>query len=163
MQRGPSRVSPFFIPSAIVNLAAGHVSILFGAKGPTTAPATACTTGAHAIGEAFELIARGAADAVICGGAEAAVTPLGVAGFAATRALSTRNHDPRRASRPWDRDRDGFIVGEGAGVLVLERRDHALARGAVILAGIYLVNRPRGAPRQVRPADPVAVPRPVQR
>ena len=136
MQRGPSRVSPFFIPSAIVNLAAGHVSILFGAKGPTSAPATACTTGAHAIGEAFEIIARGAADAMICGGTEAAVTPLGVAGFAATRALSTRNDDPQHASRPWDRDRDGFIVGEGAGVLVLEQRDIALARGATIIAEV---------------------------
>jgi 3-oxoacyl-[acyl-carrier-protein] synthase II len=136
MTRGPSRVSPFFIPSAIVNLAAGHVSILFGAKGPTSAPATACTTGAHAIGEAFELVGRGAADAMICGGAEAAITPLGIAGFAAMRGLSTRNDDPARASRPWDRDRDGFIVGEGAGVLVLERLDLAEARGATILAEI---------------------------
>jgi 3-oxoacyl-[acyl-carrier-protein] synthase II len=136
LQRGPSRVSPFFIPSAIVNLAAGHVSILFGARGPTSAPATACTTGAHAIGEAFEIVARGAADAMICGGAEAAVTPLSIAGFAATRALSTRNDDPQHASRPWDRERDGFIVGEGAGMLVLEQRDIALARGATIIAEI---------------------------
>jgi 3-oxoacyl-[acyl-carrier-protein] synthase II len=136
MQRGPSRVSPFFIPSAIVNLAAGHVSIRFGAKGPTSAPATACTTGAHAIGEAFELVGRGAADAMICGGAEAAITPLGIAGFASMRGLSTRNDEPARASRPWDRDRDGFIVGEGAGVLVLERLDLAQARGAAILAEI---------------------------
>jgi 3-oxoacyl-[acyl-carrier-protein] synthase II len=136
MQRGPSRVSPFFIPSAIVNLAAGHVSILFGAKGPTSAPATACTTGAHAIGEAFAIIGRGAADAMICGGAEAAITPLGIAGFAAMRGLSTRNDDPARASRPWDRDRDGFVVGEGAAVLVLERLDLAQARGAPILAEI---------------------------
>jgi 3-oxoacyl-[acyl-carrier-protein] synthase II len=134
--RGPSRVSPFFIPSAIVNLAAGHVSMLFGAKGPTSAPATACTTGAHAIGEAFEIIARGAADAMICGGAEASITPLGIAGFAAMRGLSTRNDEPARASRPWDRDRDGFVVGEGAGVLVLERRELAEARGAPILAEI---------------------------
>jgi 3-oxoacyl-[acyl-carrier-protein] synthase II len=136
LQRGPSRVSPFFIPSAIVNLAAGHVSILFGARGPTSAPATACTTGAHAIGEAFEIVARGAADAMTCGGAEASVTPLSIAGFAATRALSTRNDDPQHASRPWDRERDGFIVGEGAGVLVLEQRDIALARGATIIAEI---------------------------
>jgi 3-oxoacyl-[acyl-carrier-protein] synthase II len=136
MERGPSRVSPFFIPSAIVNLAAGRVSILFGAKGPTSAPATACTTGAHAIGEAFAIIGRGAADAMICGGAEAAITPLAIAGFAAMRGLSTRNDDPARASRPWDRDRDGFIVGEGAAVLVLERRDLAEARGAAILAEI---------------------------
>jgi 3-oxoacyl-[acyl-carrier-protein] synthase II len=129
-------VSPFFIPSAIVNLAAGYVSIIFGAKGPTSAPATACTTGAHAIGEAFEIIARGAADAMICGGTEAAITPLGIAGFAAMRGLSTRNDDPTRASRPWDRDRDGFIVGEGAAVIVLERLDLAIARGAPVLAEI---------------------------
>jgi 3-oxoacyl-[acyl-carrier-protein] synthase II len=134
LERGPDRVSPFFILSAIVNLAAGHVSVRYGAKGPNTAVATACTTGAHAIGDAYRLIQHGYADGMICGGAEASVTPLGVAGFAAMRALSTRNDDPQRASRPWDRDRDGFVVGEGAGILILEERERALARGAVPLA-----------------------------
>jgi len=135
-------VSPCFILSAIVNLAAGHVSVRYGAKGPNSAVATACTTGAHAIGDAYRLIQHGYADAMICGGAEASVTPLGVAGFAAMRALSTRNDDPQRASRPWDRDRDGFVVGEGAGILVIEERDRALARGAVPLAEIvgYALN-----------------------
>ena len=122
-RKGPDRVSPFFILSAIVNLAAGHVSVRYGVKGPNSAVATACTTGAHAIGDAYRLIQHGYADAMICGGAEASVTPLGVAGFAAMRALSTRNDDPQRASRPWDRDRDGFVVGEGAGILILEERD----------------------------------------
>jgi 3-oxoacyl-[acyl-carrier-protein] synthase II len=142
LERGPDRVSPFFILSAIVNLAAGHVSVRYGAKGPNSAVATACTTGAHAIGDAYRLIKHGYADAMICGGAEASVTPLGVAGFAAMRALSTRNDDPQRASRPWDRDRDGFVVGEGAGVLVIEERERALARGAVPLAEIvgYALN-----------------------
>ena len=142
LERGPDRVSPFFILSAIVNLAAGHVSVRYGAKGPNSAVATACTTGAHAIGDAYRLIQHGYADAMICGGAEASVTPLGVAGFAAMRALSTRNDDPQRASRPWDKDRDGFVVGEGAGILVIEERERALARGAVPLAEIvgYALN-----------------------
>src|SRR5918999_783736 len=142
LERGPDRVSPFFILSAIVNLAAGHVSVRYGAKGPNSAVATACTTGAHAIGDAYRLIQHGYADAMICGGAEASVTPLGVAGFASMRALSTRNDDPQRASRPWDRDRDGFVVGEGAGVLIIEERERALARGAVPLAEIvgYALN-----------------------
>jgi 3-oxoacyl-[acyl-carrier-protein] synthase II len=142
LERGPDRVSPFFILSAIVNLAAGHVSVRYGAKGPNSAVATACTTGAHAIGDAYRLIQHGYADAMICGGAEASVTPLGVAGFAAMRALSTRNDDPQRASRPWDRDRDGFVVGEGAGILILEERERALARGAVPIAEIvgYALN-----------------------
>jgi 3-oxoacyl-[acyl-carrier-protein] synthase II len=142
LERGPDRVSPFFILSAIVNLAAGHVSVRYGAKGPNSAVATACTTGAHAIGDAYRLIQHGYADAMICGGAEASVTPLGVAGFAAMRALSTRNDDPQRASRPWDRDRDGFVVGEGAGILILEERERALARGAAPLAEIvgYALN-----------------------
>jgi 3-oxoacyl-[acyl-carrier-protein] synthase II len=142
LERGPDRVSPFFILSAIVNLAAGHVSVRYGAKGPNSAVATACTTGAHAIGDAYRLIQHGYADAMICGGAEASVTPLGVAGFAAMRALSTRNDDPQRASRPWDRDRDGFVVGEGAGILIIEERERALARGAVPLAEIvgYALN-----------------------
>ena len=134
LERGPDRVSPFFILSAIVNLAAGQVSVRLGAKGPNSAVATACTTGAHAIGDAFRLIQHGYADAMICGGTEASITPLGVAGFAAMRALSTRNDDPARASRPWDVDRDGFVVGEGAGILVLEERGARRRRGAPILA-----------------------------
>jgi 3-oxoacyl-[acyl-carrier-protein] synthase II len=134
LERGPDRVSPFFIIAALVNLAAGQVAVRFGAKGPNSAVATACTTGAHAIGDAFRLIQHGYADAMICGGAEASVTPLGIAGFAAMRALSTRNDDPERASRPWDQGRDGFVVGEGAGVLVLEDLEHANRRDAPILA-----------------------------
>lgn len=136
LERGPDRVSPFFILSAIVNLAAGQVSVRHGAKGPNSAVATACTTGAHAIGDALRLIQGGYADAMICGGTEAGITPLGVAGFAAMRALSTRNDDPARASRPWDAGRDGFVVGEGAGVLVLESREHAERRGATMLAEV---------------------------
>jgi 3-oxoacyl-[acyl-carrier-protein] synthase II len=134
LERGPDRVSPFFILASIVNLAAGQVSVRFGAKGPNSAVATACTTGAHAIGDAFRIIQNGYADAMICGGTEAAITPLGVAGFAAMRALSTRNDEPARASRPWDVDRDGFVVGEGAGILVLEEREQAMRRSAPILA-----------------------------
>ncbi len=134
MERGPDRVSPFFILSSIVNLAAGQVSVRLGAKGPNSAVATACTTGAHAIGDAFRVVQGGYADAMICGGTEASITPLGVAGFAAMRALSTRNDDPSRASRPWDAARDGFVVGEGAGILVLEDLEHAIGRGAPILA-----------------------------
>jgi 3-oxoacyl-[acyl-carrier-protein] synthase II len=136
LERGPDRVSPFFILSAIVNLAAGQVSVRLGAKGPNSAVATACTTGAHAIGDACRLIQHGYADAMICGGTEAAITPLGVAGFSAMRALSTRNDDPTRASRPWDVDRDGFVVGEGGGILVIEAADEAERRGAVVLAEI---------------------------
>src|SRR5262245_10430539 len=134
LERGPERVSPFFIVASLVNLAAGQVAVRLGAKGPNSAVATACTTGAHAIGDAFRLIQNGYADAMIAGGAEAAVTPLGIAGFAAMRALSTRNEAPERASRPWDRDRDGFVVGEGAGVLVLEERELAARRRAPMLA-----------------------------
>jgi 3-oxoacyl-[acyl-carrier-protein] synthase II len=136
MEGGPRKISPFFIPAAIVNLAAGHVSIRYGAKGPNEATATACTTSAHAIGDAFKIIQRGDADVMIAGGTEAAITPMGVGGFAAMRALSTRNDDPERASRPWDKDRDGFVVGEGAGILVLEEYEQAKARGAQILAEI---------------------------
>jgi 3-oxoacyl-[acyl-carrier-protein] synthase II len=136
LERGPDRVSPFFILSSIVNLAAGQVSMRLGAKGPNSAVATACTTGAHAIGDAARIVERGDADVMIAGGTEAAITPLGVAGFASMRALSTRNDDPARASRPWDVDRDGFVVGEGAGILVLEERDQAIDRGAPVLAEI---------------------------
>lgn len=136
LNSGPDRVSPFFIVSAIVNLAAGNVSIRHGAKGPNSATATACSAGAHAIGDSFRLIERGDADAMICGGAESAITPMSVAGFASMRALSTRNDDPEHASRPFDIDRDGFVIGEGAGIMILEELEFAKARGADILAEI---------------------------
>jgi 3-oxoacyl-[acyl-carrier-protein] synthase II len=131
---GPRRISPFFIPSAIINLASGQVSIRFGAKGPNLATCTACSASAHAIGDSFEIIRRGDADVMIAGGSEAAITPMSVGGFGALRALSTRNDEPTRASRPFDRDRDGFIIGEGAGVLILEELEHARRRGASIYA-----------------------------
>ena len=134
LEHGPRRISPFFIPATIINLASGYVSIRSGAKGPNSATATACTTSAHSIGDSFRLIQRGDADAMICGGTEACITPMGIGGFAAMRALSTRNDEPERASRPWDRDRDGFVVGEGAGILVLEELEFARRRGARILA-----------------------------
>jgi 3-oxoacyl-[acyl-carrier-protein] synthase II len=133
---GPRKISPFFIPGSIVNLAAGQVSIMFGAKGPNEAIATACTTSAHAIGDAYRIIERDDADVMIAGGSEAAITPMGVGGFAALRALSTRNDDPEHACRPFDKDRDGFVVGEGAGILILEELEHAKKRGAKILAEI---------------------------
>ena len=136
LERGPSRISPFFIPGLIVNLAAGHISIRFGCKGPSSAPATACATGAHAVGDAFRSIQRDEADIMFGGGSEAVVTPLAVGGFAAMRALSTRNDDPTHASRPWDLNRDGFVMGEGSGVLLLEERERALARGAKIYCEI---------------------------
>jgi 3-oxoacyl-[acyl-carrier-protein] synthase II len=136
LNSGPDRVSPFFIVSAIVNLAAGNVSIRHGAKGPNSATATACSAGAHAIGDSFRLIERGDADAMICGGAESAITPMSVAGFASMRALSTRNDDPQHASRPFDMERDGFVIGEGAGLLILEELGFAKRRGANILAEI---------------------------
>jgi 3-oxoacyl-[acyl-carrier-protein] synthase II len=134
LNEGPHRVSPFFIPSAIVNLAAGQVSIRHGAKGPNSATATACAAGAHAIGDSFRIIERGDADVMICGGAESAITPMSVAGFAAMRALSTRNDDPVHASRPFERDRNGFVIGEGAGLVILEELEFARRRGARIYA-----------------------------
>src|SRR5262249_851952 len=136
LKHGPRRISPFFITATIVNLASGQVSIRCGAKGPNSATATACTTSAHSIGDSFRLIQRGEADVMICGGTEACITPMGIGGFAATRALSTRNDEPERASRPWDRDRDGFVVGEGAGILVLEELESARRRNARILAEV---------------------------
>ena len=132
MERGPSRISPFFIPAAIVNLASGWISIRSGAKGPNSATCTACTTSAHAIGDSFRLIQRGDADAMIAGGSEAAITPLGTGGFCSMRALSQRNDDPQRASRPFDKDRDGFVIGEGSGVVILEELEMARRRGAHI-------------------------------
>jgi len=134
LKGGPRRISPFFIPATIINLAAGHVSIRFGAKGPNLATATACSASTHAIGDAMKIIQRGDADAMIAGGSEAPITPMGIGGFAAMKALSVRNDEPERASRPFDRDRDGFVVGEGAGVLVLEELEGAEARGADIYA-----------------------------
>ena len=136
LEHGPRRISPFFIPATIVNLASGYVSIRTGAKGPNSATATACTTSAHSIGDSFRIIQRGDADVMICGGAEACISPMGIGGFAAMRALSTRNDQPERASRPWDKDRDGFVVGEGAGILILEELETARRRGARIVAEI---------------------------
>ena len=136
LERGPGRITPFFIPGLIVNLAAGQVSIRFGLRGPNGAPSTACTTGLHAVGDAFRQIQMGYADAMIAGGAEGVISPLAVGGFAAMKALSTRNDEPEKASRPWDRDRDGFVMSEGAGLVVLEELDSALARGASIYAEV---------------------------
>ena len=134
LKEGPERVSPFFIVSAIVNLAAGQVSIRYSAKGPNSATATACAAGAHAIGDSFKIIQRGDADVMICGGAESAITPMSVAGLPSMRALSTRNDDPLHASRPFERDRDGFVIGEGAGIMILEELEFAKQRGATIYA-----------------------------
>ncbi|MEW5975223.1 MAG: beta-ketoacyl-ACP synthase II [Acidobacteriota bacterium] len=136
LKGGPRRISPFFIPSSIVNLAAGQVSIKFGAKGPNTATCTACSSGSHAIGDSFRIVQRGEADAMICGGSEAAITPMSVGGFASMRALSQRNDDPQRASRPFDKNRDGFVIGEGAGILILEELEMAKSRGATIYAEV---------------------------
>jgi 3-oxoacyl-[acyl-carrier-protein] synthase II len=134
LEKGPKRVSPFFIPMTIINLTAGQISIRFGAKGPNSAVSTACATGTHSIGDAFKLIQHDVADTMICGGTEACITPLCIAGFTSMKALSTRNASPEKASRPFDRDRDGFVMGEGAGVLILEEREHAINRGAKIYA-----------------------------
>ncbi len=153
LQHGPRKMSPFFIPAAIVNLAAGQVSIRYGAKGPNEATATACTTSAHAIGDAYEIIQRCDADAMIAGGSEAPITPMGVGGFAAMRALSTRNDEPEKASRPWDAGRDGFVVGEGAGILVLEDLEHAQRRGAAILAEIIGYGMSADAYHITQPAE----------
>jgi 3-oxoacyl-[acyl-carrier-protein] synthase II len=136
MQGGPGRISPFFIPSAIVNLASGHISIRYGARGPNSATATACSASAHAIGDSFKIIERGAAEMMICGGTEATITPMGVGGFSSMKALSTRNDDPSHASRPFDAQRDGFVVGEGAGILILESLEHAQKRDAPIVGEI---------------------------
>lgn len=136
IEGGPRKISPFFIPSAIINLAAGQVSMRHGAKGPNEATATACTTSAHSIGDSYRIIQHNDADVMIAGGAEAAITPMGVGGFAAMRALSTRNDEPEKASRPWDQARDGFVIGEGSGILILEELEHARKRGATILAEV---------------------------
>ncbi|GAB6988871.1 beta-ketoacyl-ACP synthase II [Paenibacillus pini] len=136
LEKGPKRVSPFFIPMMIANMASGQLSIMLGAKGPNTTPVTACATGSHAIGDSYKLIQRGDADVMICGGAEATIRPTGMAGFCAMRAMSTRNDEPEKASRPFDKDRDGFVMGEGAGVIVLESLEHAKKRGAHIIAEV---------------------------
>jgi 3-oxoacyl-[acyl-carrier-protein] synthase II len=153
IQGGPRKISPFFIPAAIVNLAAGHVSIRYGAKGPNEATATACTTSAHAIGDAYKIIQRCDADVMIAGGSEAAITPMGVGGFAAMRALSTRNDDPEKASRPWDSERDGFVIGEGAGILILEDLEFAQRRGAKILSEIIGYGMSADAYHITQPAE----------
>jgi len=153
LQHGPRKMSPFFIPAAIVNLAAGQVSIRYGAKGPNEATATACTTSAHAIGDAYEIIQRCDADVMIAGGSEAPITPMGVGGFAAMRALSTHNREPEKASRPWDAQRDGFVVGEGAGIVVLEDLEHAVRRNAPILAEVIGYGMSADAYHITQPAE----------
>lgn len=153
MEGGPDRISPFFIPATIINLAAGQVSIRFGARGPNMAAATACSAGAHAVGDSFKVIQRGDADVMICGGSEAAITPMGIGGFAAMKALSRRNDDPPRASRPFDQDRDGFVVGEGAGILILEALELARARGAKIYAEVVGYGASADAFHITQPAD----------
>ena len=150
---GPRKISPFFIPSAIINLAAGQVSIRYGAQGPNSATCTACSASAHAIGDAFEIVKRGAADVMVAGGSEAAITPMGIGGFAAMRALSTRNDEPERACRPFDRDRDGFIIGEGAGMVILEELEHAQKRGVPIYAEIVGYGMSADAYHMTAPAE----------
>ena len=153
LKGGPRKISPFFIPAAIINLAAGQVSIRLGAKGPNSATCTACSASAHAVGDAFETIRRGAADVMVAGGSEAAITPMGVGGFAAMRALSTRNDEPTRACRPFDRERDGFIIGEGAGVIILEERGRALERGAPVYAELVGYGMSADAHHVTAPAE----------
>jgi 3-oxoacyl-[acyl-carrier-protein] synthase II len=153
LEGGPGRISPFFIPSAIINLASGHISIRYGARGPNSATATACSASAHAVGDSFRLIQHGDAEVMICGGSEAAVTPMGIGGFAAMKALSTRNDEPQRASRPFDSERDGFVVGEGAGILILESLDHAQRRGAAILAEVVGYGMTGDANHITQPAE----------
>src|SRR5690349_3425452 len=150
---GPRKISPFFIPASIVNLAAGHVSIRYHAQGPNEATCTACTSSAHSVGDAFKIIARCDADVMIAGGTEAAITPMGVGGFAAMRALSTRNDAPEKASRPWDSGRDGFVIGEGAGILILEDLEHARKRGAPIFAEIIGYGMSADAYHITQPAE----------
>ena len=153
LQGGPGRISPFFIPAAIVNLASGHISIRYGAKGPNSATATACSASAHAVGDSLRLIQHGYAEVMICGGAEAAITPMGVGGFAAMKALSTRNSEPERASRPFDAQRDGFVIGEGSGILILESLEYAERRGANILAEVTGYGMSGDAHHITAPAD----------
>jgi len=150
---GPRKISPFFIPSTIINMIAGHLSIMFGLKGPNLAMVTACTTATHCIGESARIIEYGDADAMLCGGAESTVTPLAIGGFASARALSTRNDDPATASRPWDKDRDGFVLGEGAGVMLLEEYEHAKARGARIYAEVAGYGMSGDAHHMTAPAE----------
>jgi len=153
LKGGPRKVSPFFIPSAIINLASGQVSIRFGAKGPNSATCTACSASAHAIGDSLEIIRRGGAEVMIAGGSEAAITPLGVGGFASMRALSTRNDDPQRASRPFDREREGFIIGEGSGVVILEELERAQSRGANIYCELVGYGMSADAHHMTAPAE----------
>lgn len=153
IEGGPGRISPFFIPAAIINLASGFISIRYGARGPNSATATACSASAHAVGDSFRLIERGDAEVMICGGTEAAVTPMGIGGFAAMKALSTRNEEPQRASRPFDAERDGFVVGEGAGILILESLDYAQKRNAPIIAELVGYGMSGDANHITQPAE----------